>query len=175
MKAIGLLNSLPKVLVFAIIILFISGIPVSFAEEKIPSMGDTKMLVPWNDFKEILDKLEKAGQRETVAPPPVDAVVSSADYFANVNKESVDLKITARIVVLKENGWVSVPVIQANTPLVSGYLDGKPVILSKMKDNYLHLVTKGAGVHTLELVMKIGISKNSGPEKFSFPSFSHHH
>lgn len=64
-------------------------------------MSGSSMWIPWSDFKDILEKLLDAQRGVPDEPPPYDAVVSSADYAADVGENNVSVKISATIFVLK--------------------------------------------------------------------------
>lgn len=135
-------------------------------------LSDSSMQIPWADFQEILKKLTAAQAPLPQAPPPVDAVVSSADYSVVVNDDRVLVTIAAQILVLKEDGWATAPIIRSGVPLKTVRLDDEPTILTTKNDGLLYLIVEGPGRHMLRLSIELMLTKNSGPDQFVLPTIN---
>ena len=140
---------------------------VAFAQQSPPAMPGATMQIPWADFKDILAKLEAAGQSPTEELPPYDALLATASYTAEIVGDLAKVTVDAGIVVYKQKGYAKVPVLPTSVPLESASLDGKPTALVNENDGLLHLVVSGAGVHSLTLSLAYPISDKGGPRSFS--------
>jgi len=130
-------------------------------------MPGASMWIPWSDFKGILEKLSAPRPPAPDPPPPVDAVVSGADYEAVVGEEGVAVTMTVKILVLEREEWVSVPVMRAGIPLLGAEVDGEPTASLTEKDGTLQLVVRGAGEHTLTLRLSLALTETGGPAQFT--------
>jgi len=138
--------------------------------EGVPDMPGSSMWIPWSDFKDILEKLIDVRCGVPDAPPPYDAVVSSADYSAEVGEGGVTVAVAAKVFVLKQEGWALVPVMKAGAPVSDATLDGKPTALVTKNDGILYLVLKGFGIHELAVNLELEPSTDRGARRFVLPT-----
>ncbi len=81
--------------------------------------------------------------------PPVDFIISGAEYRGVVGEETASITATYSIEILKE-GWVEIPILSSDVAITNAKLDGVKISLLT-KDNRHELVTDKAGIHTLEI------------------------
>ncbi|HPM77079.1 MAG TPA: hypothetical protein PK961_08315 [bacterium] len=136
---------------------------------QLPDMGNTSMQVPWSDFKDILEQLLVNKAVVDDPPPPFDAVLAAAEYEAVVREDGVSVEIFADVLVLKKNGWATLPVFPPNMPLAAALLDDQPTSLTRGDDGNLHLTLQGQGAHRLRLKLELPLSQDGGPEQFVLP------
>jgi hypothetical protein len=155
------------------VVLFLLIVPVAAiaaAQDSVPpNLPGSSLMIPWSDFKEILEKLDAQGGGTPEPEPPVDGMIASATYNAVVGEHSVFVNIEATIVVLKKSGWAVIPVMRTGAPVAEATLDGKPTALSS-NQGQLQLAVNEPGAHTLRLKLALPLTKNSGPEGFSLPT-----
>lgn len=143
--------------------------PTSVTAAAAPDLPGAALWVPWADFKKILDRLTAAGPTPP-EDPPVDAVISAADYQAIVGDNGVSVTVTAAVNVLKEKGWARLAVLGTGLPLADATLDGKPTALLDGNDGTLHLAVRGLGAHALKLRLELPLGKDDGPTQFTLPA-----
>lgn len=143
--------------------------PVDSAEaETAPELPASSMNIPWDDFRKILEKWQ--GIVPTPPPPPPrDAVVTHADYVAEVKGEGVTIRATIGVSMLKTDGWALVPVILSAVPVLDARLDGKPVSLTD-DGGRRSVILRDAGDHVLTLVMEASVEDTGGPRRFGMPA-----
>ena len=152
-----------------IVLLFTFG--VATAEAKTPvNLPDSTMSIPWVDFQDILKKLSSTQIGPIKEKPPYDALISSADYTVQVKGHIALIRVRAEIVVLKEEGWSSVPVMKYGAHLDQVRLNGEPAALVQKSDGLLHVILDEPGIHILDLKYEAPLKDGGGPKYLNFPT-----
>ena len=115
----------------------------------LPELPDTGVVVPWSDFKSLLDDLRVVPTPTPVPPPPVDHAFSECliAAVADDDEERLRVVMTFSVQVLEPDRWVEVRVVPADVALESARMDGSPARLFQ-KDGYDCVALRGAGRHT---------------------------
>jgi hypothetical protein len=152
--------------------LLLAFVPVLKAADlppvELPNLGESRMVLPWSDFKDLLEKLLQK------APPPIEEegipafTLSEASFTGSLQGVSARMEGTLVLHILKERGWVKVPIFRELVPLAEVLMDGKPVALS-VEDGVQQLVLKAApGVHTLKIAFYAQVDNSDGPSAIDF-------
>jgi hypothetical protein len=81
----------------------------------LPKLESATMSLTWSDFKELIEKLQrpKPEEEQKLPPPPFEWAISRARYNATaVDSASVRVEANLDIEVLKQKGYVAVPVLE---------------------------------------------------------------
>ncbi len=118
----------------------------------LPELPDTGVVVPWTDFKSLLDDLRAVPTPTPVPPPPVDHAFSECLIVATTDADEERLRVTMTfsVQVLEPDRWVEVRVVPADLALESARMDGSPARLFQ-KDGYDCVALKGAGRHSFSI------------------------
>ncbi len=134
----------------------------ALAQSDIPA---ARVTLPWNDFKVLYEKGLAPEDPPEVAPR--DYAISRAVYEGEVSEESTAFELSLRVEVLKDEGWITVPLLPTTVALQSATLAGRdaPVYL---QDGWYRLVTDRKGVLDLNLVFAVSTWETGGQNGFSF-------
>jgi hypothetical protein len=136
-------------------LLIVTGAVLAGAQQPagdLPDLDRTGVVVPWEDFKKILEEIRRPTPTPVVPPPPVDFALSECTATAVVGADEKQLRVTMRfqVQVLNDRRWVEVPVIGEGVALSSVRIDGQPARLYR-KNGAHTLALRGAGQHLLIL------------------------
>ena len=147
-----------KITLLTIIILLFT---LNFAMAKeMPDLGKSSVTIPWSDFKELLDKLEKT--TPTVEPaPPVDYALGRGSLNGNLSNGILELTADYPLSILK-SGWVDIPLVQSSSPIYDILIDGKT---APVTDNggRITLIAKGPATHKLTIRFRVTAAMRPGP------------
>lgn len=104
--------------------------------------------------------------------PPVDFIISGAEYGGVVKEETAGITAIYDMEVLKD-GWVEIPLLSSDVAIVTAKLDGKKISL--LTKNGMHeLITDEIGKHKLEIdfLVKVSSDVDSDNLKFNIPRTS---
>ncbi|MDP8225859.1 MAG: hypothetical protein P9L99_21035 [Candidatus Lernaella stagnicola] len=140
------------------VVLLLMG--ATWAQAELPEMKDGAVTIPWNDFKELLDRLQVKPATDE-PEPPVDFVLGRGSLRGVLAGGQLDLKATYPLAVLK-NGWVTVPLTGVDTPLADVLLDGRTAPITDQQGN-VTLIVKGPANHSLTLRYRMAAPDRPGP------------
>ena len=171
---------IPAVLWIAFTILFgsISGNvsasePARKGKNGLPDLEKTGVVVPWEDFKKILDEIRRGDPIEPPPPPPVDYALSGCGVKATVagDQKQVRVNLEFSIQVLQSTRWVEVPVISEGVALSRFQIDGRPANVYR-KSGYHRVALKGEGRRLLSLEYLTQVSDSRGTRSIilTFPA-----
>ncbi len=167
------MKSLMRVLGFSLIVLLPPTFLISFAtaDEKKSKVNlpASSLSIPWSDFQGILEKLSTKEAEPDPEIPPIDALISSAEYFVDVKEHIASVRVKAEVIVLKDEGWSDVDIIHAGIHLDKVTLDGKPAALRPVDGKVLKLILRGAGIHQLLMEYEAPLEDAGGPKELTFP------
>jgi len=138
---------------------------VSVPNKRVP-IKSGEVTIPWSEFKELLDRLEKLSKPGAEKPkPPTDYVLSAAYYRGEVRGKALVFDATIELEVFTDQ-YVKIPVFAASLPVEKTLLDGASVTLTPEKD-WVQLVVRGAAKHELTFSFSLPIT-GEGEENISF-------
>ncbi|MFH1464183.1 MAG: hypothetical protein ABIO70_07340 [Pseudomonadota bacterium] len=136
----------------------------------LPALADTdiptaRVVLPWSDFKTLYE--QGKAPKDVPERAPRDFAISRAVYTGTVQEESTLFDLKLKVEVLKDKGWVVVPLLPTTAALRSATLAGKdaPVFL---QDGWYALVTDKKGVLDLTLQFAVSTWESGGQNGFSF-------
>ncbi len=140
--------------------------------EPLPRLDKTGVVVPWEDFRKLIEEIRKVDPPVKPPPPPVDFALSSCAATATVDGEQqqVQVRLVFSIQVLEEEQWVEVPVLAAGVALSSFTIDGRPADVYT-RNNSHNVALRGAGRHELvvEYLVPVSDSRGSRTTRLRFP------
>ncbi len=118
----------------------------------LPRLDQTGVVVPWEDFRKILEEIRRGDPVDPPPPPPVDYALSGCDVRAEVARDQEQVRVSLQFSaqVLQPKRWVEIPVIAEGVALSSFSIDGRPANVYR-KDGHHRVALKGEGRHLLSL------------------------
>ncbi len=141
---------------------------------ELPDLGESRLVLPWSEFKGLLEKLLDPKPDEGTLPEGVPAFTLSEAAFRGQLEErpgaaAARLELTLTIHVLQAKGWVLVPVFEAPVALAEASLDGKPVALQVDGGGPCLVLEARPGLRTLKLALYAEVDDAEGPSSITFP------
>ncbi|MBN1602097.1 MAG: hypothetical protein JW915_10840 [Chitinispirillaceae bacterium] len=160
---------------------FLFALPAHAERTKTIDLKDTRIDLPWKEFKEILNKAS-----EPVNKPLPDTLFSSTDYLISnavingkvLNRNAARFVVKVSVIVplstsLKQNNWVAIPIGTTQNDnsskgvLERAELNGADIPVHTTEDNLQVLLSK-AGTHTLTLTYYCPVTNEEGNYKIAF-------
>ncbi len=141
-------------------------------EPDLPDLDKTGVVVPWQDFKLILEEIRRP---PTVAlePPPVDFAFSQCEVTAVADRDEEHLKLGLgfEVQVLNPDKWVEVPLVPSGVAISSVTMDGAPARLYD-RNGSLNVALNGAGRHrfAIEVLVPVQDSRGHRTAQLRFPA-----
>lgn len=137
--------------------------------DPLPKLEKTGVVVPWEDFKKILEEIRRVEPPVPVPPPPVDYALSECRAVATVtgDEEQVSVRLEFSLQVLNPEKWVEVPVIAEGAALARFEIDGRPANVYR-KGGQHQIALRGEGRHDLVLEYLAPVQSGRGTRSVSF-------
>lgn len=139
---------------------------------ELPDLERTGVVVPWEDFKLILEEIRRPQPTPVVPPPPVDFALSECVATAVVSGDEQQLRVNLifTVEVLNDERWVEVPVIGEGVALASVRMDGAPARLYR-KNGAHTIALEGAGRHrfSVDYLVRVQDSRGTRTARMRFP------
>lgn len=149
---------------FGLLLVTFAATPsVSLAAE-LPSLPSSVVTVPWQDFRELVKKGLAPEQPE--APAPQDFAIGRATYTGRLEGESAVFAARMRVDVLKERGWVEVPLFPATIGLRSARVGGQDAVVT-VRNGMFVLFTNKRGAIDLDLEFAVTVFEKAGQSSLS--------
>ena len=135
---------------------------IASAADDIPA---ARVTLPWNDFRVLYEKGQAPKEKPEVAPR--DFALARAAYTGVVEGESTVFTARVRVEVLKDKGWVAIPLLPTSVALRGArvnkveapiYLDG----------GWYTFVTNQKGPIEIELDFAVSTWESAGQSGFAF-------
>ncbi len=132
-------------------------------QESLPDLGKTGVVIPWSDFKTLLNDLRVQPTPTPTPPPPVDYAFSQCliQARADESQEQLELTMSFSLQVLRDDRWVEVRVAPADLALESVDMDGAPARLYR-KNGYSCLALQGQARHSFVLKALVPVAQSQG-------------
>ncbi|NUM34990.1 MAG: hypothetical protein HUU50_10630 [Candidatus Brocadiae bacterium] len=138
--------------------------------ESLLEKKDSGIYLPYQDYRKLMDELEKLQSR----PPelPASVVISHISYQAKLVDKFLQIEANAHVNVLKE-GWHGIELQFGNIALKEALFNDKPALI-KLKPNGYELIFQSEKVdkHQLKLVFVVPVKKThtlSASAEFQVP------
>ena len=109
---------------------------------------DSSIVLPYSQFLEMWNRLAKPDQPPRT--PPINGVITRADYVGSVKGDVVHLEATLDVEVLC-SGWARLPVEFGDAAIGSAETEDGSVLLRGVGDGRYELLVQGQGKHQIKL------------------------
>ena len=155
-----------------LIVAFVASISVA-GDADTADAGDLMICAKYPDHGLFCNGNNAAFNSTAPEKPPVDYIISAADYKGVVNernkntgRDTVSVSAIYDLEVLKD-GWVEIPLLSSDVAIKSARMNGKEVSLLA-KDGKHELITNEIGKHKLEIDFMAGITSAVDSYSFNF-------
>ena len=125
---------------------------------------DSSIVLPYAQFLEMWNRLVQPN--EPPIEPPVNGVITRADYVGSVRGELVHLEATLDVEVLSAE-WVRLPVQFGNAAIGSARTEDGAVLLRGVGEGRYELLVRGQGKHQVKLSLVIGVKSAAEGRSFA--------
>ena len=125
---------------------------------------DSSIVLPYSQFLEMWTRLIEPD--EPLKQPPVNGVITRADYVGSVKGELAHLTATLHIDVLGED-WARLPVEFGNAAIGSAHSEDDAVLLRGVSEGQYELLARGRGKHQIELSLVVGVESTAEGRSFT--------
>ena len=124
---------------------------------------DSSIVLPYAQFLEMWERLTKP--ERPIEVPPVNGLITRADYVGKVKGDLVQLEGTLDIDVLS-SGWARLPVEFGDAAIGSARADDGAVLLRGVGDGKYELLVEGQGKHKITLTLVVGVKSTAEGHSF---------
>ncbi|HPM83600.1 MAG TPA: hypothetical protein PLF81_23005 [Candidatus Anammoximicrobium sp.] len=125
---------------------------------------DSSIVLPYKQFLEMWNRLVQPDQGPT--QPPVNGVITRADYVGAVKGELVELDVTLDVEVLSAD-WARMPVQFGNAAIGSARSEDGAVLLRGVGEGQYELLVRGQGKHRIQLSLVTGVKSATEGRSFA--------
>ena len=122
--------------------------------------------MPWQDFKKLLEWSVKRKAPKAEIPPPTDYIVTSANYAGTLSADGARWTLTAKIQVLRKDGWKRIPILPATVAVTKATLS-EEAFLNTAGGHY-EILTEKAGPLDVTLEFSVAVTTSAGINRVSF-------
>ena len=134
-------------------------------EMKDVQMDKTKLRIPWQEFKALLE-WSITEKKEPEAAPPTDWTITAAVYEGLLTKDGAIFDATFHVRILKEKEWKTVPLLPASVAVEEATLpDGAYLRLS---GGHYELITAGTGALEVKVKFSTAVTESAGSNRAGF-------
>ncbi|MHC4398544.1 MAG: hypothetical protein ACYTG0_02580, partial [Planctomycetota bacterium] len=125
---------------------------------------DSSIVLPYAQFLEMWNRLVQPD--EPPIEPPVNGVITRADYVGSVRGELVHLEATLDVEVLSAE-WARLPVQFGDAAIGSARSEDGAVLLRGVGEGRYELLVRGQGKHQIKLSLVIGVKSATEGRSFA--------
>ncbi|NLS94912.1 MAG: hypothetical protein GXX96_22380 [Planctomycetaceae bacterium] len=124
---------------------------------------DSSIVLPYSQFLEMWNRLTKPDQ--PIEAPPINGVITRADYVGTVQGELARFEGTFDIEVLSSD-WARLPVEFGDVAIGSAESEDGAVLLRGVGDGRYELLVQGQGKHRIKLTLVVGVKSTAEGRSF---------
>lgn len=145
------------------ILLVMPGLGRAQQATREPPLASSGMLIPWLDFKTLLDQIQVQPTPTPKPQAPVDVVFTACRIKASLNSQGdgLQLGMEFNVEVLRDDRWVEIRVAPESLLLQSAMMDGSPAKLYR-KGGFEWTTVRGAGEHDFVLRTVLPVTNSQG-------------
>ena len=128
-------------------------------------LTQSRVVIPWSDFKTLYERGMAPVEKPETAPR--DFALSKATYSGRLEGDTVVFSARMRVDVLKDKGWVSVPLLPTAAALRQARIGGTDAPIY-MDGGWYRLVTDRRGTVTVDLEFAVTAWDSAGQRGFGF-------
>ena len=125
---------------------------------------DSSIVLPYAQFLKMWNRVIQPEAAD--AGPPVDAVITRADYVASVRGDLVRLEATLAVEVLGDE-WARLPVQFGDAAIGSAESKDESVLLRGIGQGQYELLVRGQGKHEIKLSLMVGVTSSAEGRSFT--------
>ncbi|NQT14817.1 MAG: hypothetical protein HQ582_18835, partial [Planctomycetes bacterium] len=125
---------------------------------------DSSIVLPYAQFLEMWNRLVEPAEQSI--EPPVNGVITRADYVGSVRGELVHLEATLDVEVLSAQ-WARLPVQFGDAAIASAQTEDGAVLLRGVGEGRYELLVRGQGKHQIKLSLVIGVKSATEGRSFA--------
>ncbi len=125
---------------------------------------ESSIVLPYAQFLEMWNRLVQPDK--TPVQPPVNGVITRADYTGSVKGELVHLEAMLDVEVLTDD-WAQLPVQFGNAAIGSARADDEAVLLRGVGPGRYEMLVKGRGKHQLKLSLVTAVQSAAEGRSFT--------
>ncbi|MDY0171181.1 MAG: hypothetical protein RBS80_31870, partial [Thermoguttaceae bacterium] len=125
---------------------------------------DSSIVLPYAQFLKMWNRLIQP--EPPPAGPPVDGVITRADYVATVRGDLVHLEATLAVEVLGAD-WARLPVRFGDAAVGAARAEDENVLLRGVGDGQYELLVRGQGKHEIGLSLVVGVKSAAEGRSFT--------
>ena len=125
---------------------------------------DSSIVLPYAQFLEMWNRLVEPAEQPI--EPPVNGVITRADYVGSVRGELVHLEATLDVEVLSAQ-WARLPVQFGDAAIASAQTADGAVLLRGVGEGRYELLVRGQGKHQVKLSLVIGVKSATEGRSFA--------
>ena len=125
---------------------------------------DSSIVLPYAQFLEMWNRLVEPGKPPIT--PPVNGVITRADYIGSVKGELVYLDATLDVEVLSAD-WARLPVEFGDAAIGSARTEDGAVLLRGVGEGRYELLVRGQGKHQIKLSLVVGVKSATEGRSFA--------
>ncbi len=125
---------------------------------------DSSIVLPYAQFLEMWNRLVRPDQPPI--EPPVNGVITRADYVGSVRGELVHLEATLDVEVLSAE-WARLPVQFGDAAIGSARTEDGAVLLRGVGEGRYELLVRGRGKHQIKLSLVVGVKSAAEGRSFA--------
>ncbi|MEW5692333.1 MAG: hypothetical protein AB1765_03445 [Candidatus Hydrogenedentota bacterium] len=145
---------------FSIFVLILSINTFIFAQ------ASTSVSIPWQEFKKLLDEIQKLKSPDIKPLSPVPYIISESNYKLRAENDILKGNLNLRIYVLNDI-WVEIPLLDQNLSIEDAKINGQNLLLYKKEGRYYSLI-RGTGNFDISLKFSCKITVTSATNTISF-------
>ena len=132
------------------------SMPAAAEDADIPT---ARVVIPWSDFKTLYERDEAPEEKPEVAPR--DYTLSKARYEGRVEGDSTLFQLDLKLEILKEKGWVTIPLLPTAVALRQARMGGRDAPIYQ-ENGWYYLITDRRGVLDMELEFAVSTWESGG-------------
>ncbi|HUX16629.1 MAG TPA: hypothetical protein VMW52_09170, partial [Phycisphaerae bacterium] len=135
-------------------------------EMKDVQMDKTKLRIPWQEFKALLEwSITK--KKEPAAAPPTDWTIGAAVYEGQLTKDGAIFDATFHIRILKEKEWKTIPLLPASVAVQEATLPQGAYL--RLSGGFYELITDQTGaLGEVKVKFSTAVAESAGSNSLRF-------
>ncbi|HES59316.1 MAG TPA: hypothetical protein ENO18_02705, partial [Caldithrix sp.] len=126
------------------------------------TIKDGNVILSKAEFQKLVDQMKAPA--DPAANPPFEYLITKSEYNGKMNENATDFTGTFKVHVLKEEGFLNIPILRQNMAINELTVDNKPALVVS-EGGYHKVILKGKGEYTVKANFSVKSSLDRGPHK----------
>ena len=126
------------------------------------SVKDGNVILSKAEFQKLVDQMKTPV--DPMATPPFEHLITKAVYSGKMSAATTEFTGTFMIHVLKNEGFLRIPILRQNMALNELTIDNKPALVVS-EGGYHKVIINGSGEYTVKASFSVKSSLDKGPHK----------